>query len=72
MRASEFTKQELDEKVNPQVVEPGFTAEKRLGNRYVLNAGKVDLRSIMKNLSTTESKANGRINKDTIILRIVK
>jgi hypothetical protein len=38
----------------------------------VLNAGKVDLRSIMKNLSTTESKANGRINKDTIILRIVK
>jgi hypothetical protein len=38
----------------------------------VLNAGKVDLRSIMKNLSTTESKANGRINKDTILLRIVK
>ena len=38
----------------------------------VLNAGKVDLRSIMKNLSTTESKANGRINKDTILLRIIK
>jgi hypothetical protein len=38
----------------------------------VLNAGKIDLRSIMKNLSTTESKANGRINKDTILLRVVK
>jgi hypothetical protein len=38
----------------------------------VLNAGKVDLRSIMKNLSTTESKANGRINKDTILLRVIK
>ena len=38
MRASEFTKQELDEKVNPRVVEPGFTAEKRLGNRYVMKA----------------------------------
>ncbi|NDB60232.1 hypothetical protein EB001_17535, partial [bacterium] len=38
----------------------------------VLNAGKVDLRSIMKNLSTTESKANGRINKDTILLRVLK
>jgi len=38
----------------------------------VLNAGKVDLRSIMKNLSTTENKANGRINKDTILLRVIK
>jgi hypothetical protein len=38
----------------------------------VMNAGKVDLRSIMKNLSTTESKANGRINKDTILLRVIK
>ena len=38
----------------------------------VLNAGKVDLRSIMKNLTTTESKANGRINKDTTLLRVIK
>jgi hypothetical protein len=35
-------------------------------------AGKVDLRNLMKNLSTTENKANGRINKDTTLLRIVK
>ena len=38
----------------------------------VLNAGKVDLRNIMKNISTTENKANGRINKDTILLRVIK
>jgi hypothetical protein len=35
-------------------------------------AGKVDLRNLMKNLTTTENKANGRINKDTTLLRIVK
>ena len=38
----------------------------------VLNAGKVDLRSIMKNLTTNDAQANGRINKDTILLRVVK
>ena len=38
----------------------------------VLNAGKVDLRSIMKNLTTNDSQANGRINKDTILLRVIK
>jgi len=38
----------------------------------VMNAGKVDLRSIMKNLTTIESKVNGRINKDTILLRVIK
>lgn len=38
----------------------------------VLNAGKVDLRSIMKNLTTNDSQANGRINKDTVLLRIIK
>jgi len=35
-------------------------------------AGKVDLRNLMKNLTTTENKANGRINKDTTLLRIIK
>ena len=38
----------------------------------VMNAGKVDLRSIMKNLTTNDSQANGRINKDTILLRVIK
>ena len=38
----------------------------------VLNAGKVDLRSIMKNLTTNDTQANGRINKDTILLRVIK
>ena len=38
----------------------------------VLNEGKVGLRSIMKDLTTTEAKANGRINADTILLRVLK
>lgn len=38
----------------------------------VMNAGKVDLRSIMKNLTTNDTPANGRINKDTILLRVIK
>ena len=38
----------------------------------VLNEGKVGLRSIMKDLTTTEMKANGRINEDTILLRVIK
>ena len=38
----------------------------------VLNEGKVGLRSIMKNLTTTETQANGRINTDTILLRVLK
>ena len=38
----------------------------------VLNEGKVGLRSIMKNLTTTETQANGRINADTILLRVLK
>jgi hypothetical protein len=38
----------------------------------VMNEGKVGLRSIMKNLTTTETKATGRINEDTILLRVIK
>ena len=38
----------------------------------VLNEGKVGLRGIMKELTTTEMKANGRINADTILLRVLK
>ena len=38
----------------------------------VLNEGKVGLRSIMKDLTTTEMQANGRINADTILLRVLK
>ena len=30
--------EELDEKINPKVIEPGFTAEKKLGDRYVMKA----------------------------------
>ena len=38
----------------------------------VLNEGKVGLRKVMSSIKTTETKANGRINEETIILRVVK
>ena len=40
--------------------------------QHVLKAGKVDLRNIMKCLTTKETKATGRINADTILLRVIK
>ena len=39
---------------------------------HVLQAGKVDLRNIMKCLTTKEAKATGRINAETILLRVLK
>jgi hypothetical protein len=38
----------------------------------VLTLAKVPLRSVMKNLTTAETKATGRINQDTILLRVLK
>lgn len=38
----------------------------------LLSAGKVGLRSFMSNIKTTESKPNGRINQECILLRVIK
>jgi hypothetical protein len=38
----------------------------------VLNAGKVKLKKILPNLTTKEKSLTGRINKDTILLRVIK
>ena len=38
----------------------------------LLGAGKVALRSIMSDLKTNETKPNGRLNEDTVILRVIK
>lgn len=38
----------------------------------LLGAGKVALRKFMDEIKTVESKPNGRINPDTILLRVVK
>ena len=38
----------------------------------LLSAGKVGLRSFMSNIKTTESKPNGRLNQECILLRVVK
>lgn len=38
----------------------------------LLSAGKVGLRSFMSNIKTAESKPNGRLNEDSILLRVIK
>lgn len=39
--------------------------------KLVLDAGKIKLKSILPNLSTKESQLTGRINSDTIILKVL-
>ena len=39
--------------------------------KQVLDAGKVQLRKILSDLTTTETKLNGRINSETILLRVL-
>ena len=38
----------------------------------LLGAGKVSLRKFMDEIKTVESKPNGRINQDTILLKVIK
>lgn len=38
----------------------------------LLEGGKIYLRKVMENIKTTESKATGRINMDTLIVRVIK
>lgn len=38
----------------------------------LLGAGKIALRKIMSDLKTSETEATGRINSDTILLRVIK
>lgn len=38
----------------------------------VLNGGKVFLRNVIGNIRAVESPLNGRLNKDTILLRVIK
>lgn len=38
----------------------------------LLEGGKIYLRKVMENIKTAEQKATGRINADTILLRVVK
>lgn len=40
--------------------------------KSLLGAGKISLRKFMDELKTNESKPNGRINSDTILLRVIK
>ena len=38
----------------------------------VLSGGKVFLRNVIESIRAVESQLNGRINADTILLRIIK
>jgi hypothetical protein len=38
----------------------------------LLEGGKIYLRKVMENITTTEQKATGRINADTILLRVIR
>lgn len=40
--------------------------------KQVLEAGKINLRRLFPDIKTTESKPTGRINSDTILLRVIK
>lgn len=40
--------------------------------QQLLSAGKVTLRKLMDELKTNETKPNGRINSDTVLLRVIK
>lgn len=59
----------------------GFDVEKSLTKslrkpetaiQLLLSAGKVTLRKFMDDIKTNESKPNGRINSDTVLLRVIK
>ncbi len=56
-------------------VETSLTKSVRKPEAFIpslLGAGKIMLRSIMQDLKTNESKPTGRINTDTVLLRVIK
>jgi hypothetical protein len=66
VRGTTITGYDEDSSVTKKVRKPeGFIGR-------VINEGKVGLRSIMPSLTTKDGSANGRINKDTILLRVLK
>lgn len=40
--------------------------------KQLIDAGKVNLRKYMESLTTTPKQATGRINKDTVLVRVIK
>jgi hypothetical protein len=39
--------------------------------KRVMEGGKIVLRKVLTDLTTTETQLNGRFNEDTILLRVV-
>lgn len=57
---------DVEKSITKSVRKPDVTIQSLLG------AGKVTLRKFMDDLKTNETKPNGRINTDTILLRVIK
>ncbi len=57
---------DVEKSLTKSVRKPDITIQSLLG------AGKVAIRKIMDELKTNESKPNGRINSDTVLLRVIK
>lgn len=57
---------DVEKSITKSVRKPEDTIEK------VLKAGKVTLRTVLEDIKTNTSSPNGRINSDTIILRVIK
>ena len=57
---------------DPELCEQKTVRKPELFLKQVLEASKVKLRKIMDELSTKESDANGRINEECIILKVIK
>ncbi len=57
---------------NPDITEQKSLRKPSVTLSAVLSSGKVQLRKIMTDLKTKPSKANGRINEETLIVRVVR
>lgn len=57
---------DVDKSLTKSLRKPDVTIQ------LLLSAGKVSLRKILEDLKTNETKPNGRINSDTVILRVIK
>jgi hypothetical protein len=66
VKGTTLTNYDTDQAISKKLRKPDEAIQK------LLTAGKVELRKFMDNLTTKPGNANGRINNNTIILKVVK
>jgi hypothetical protein len=66
VKGTTLTGYDVEKSLSKSLRKPDITIQSLLG------AGKVSLRKIMDDLKTVASVPNGRINSDTILLRVIK